>query len=252
MSNSAAGSGFDFDQIDLHIQCLAGHGFTLSVPPTTLGWALRKLVSERLGCKGGRKIVLHHNASAIVQHQSLQEQGILGKEAVVSCTFVPTDLYAAWLCIKRGAVSDAFAMEGVTHLTGAPEGQYLHNLPHSLKHLGFGFDFNQSLKGVSFPNSLESLTFGDKFNQSLEGVNFPNSLQSLTFGSQFNQSLEGVNLPSSLQSLTFGAEFNQRLHGVNLPNSLLSLTFGSSFYQSLKGVRLPNNLESLIKFDCCG
>ena len=48
----------------------------------------------------------------------------------------------------------------------------------TLQSLTFGFDFNQSLDGLTLPNGQQSLTFGFDFNQSLDGVTFPNGLQS--------------------------------------------------------------------------
>ena len=139
-------------------------------------------------------------------HQTLQEQGLAEAEtAILCCTYVPTQLQAAWCFLMGLETSEAeFSLEGVTHLTTESPLCLLH-LPKSLISLTFGDNFNQSLEGtVTLPNSLQNLTFGDHFNQSLERVTLPNSLQNLTFGHYFNQSLEHVTLPDSLQNLTFG------------------------------------------------
>ena len=38
--------------------------------------------------------------------QTLQEQGVVGKAVTLSCTFVPTDVFAAWRYIQRLLVPD--------------------------------------------------------------------------------------------------------------------------------------------------
>jgi len=155
---------------------------------------------------------LHHETSPFVLTQTLQTQGIVGKTAVLSCTFVPTDLFAAWCFLMGIAVpEDNFAMEGLTRLEGAPNGDFFHDLPQSLQSIAFGPQFNQSIQGVKWPKSLQSLTFGFLFNGTLRGVTLPDSLESLTLGHDFNQDMKGVTLPDNLQSLTFGYLFNQSM-----------------------------------------
>ena len=151
----------------------------------------------------------------------MQEQGIVSQAETLTCTCVPTDLYAAWQTVHGFQVSQGeFALEGVTRIEGATTGEYLHHIPPTLEHLSFDRDFNQSLEGVTLPSSLQSLRFRECFDQSLKGVTLPSSLQSLSFDPDFNQSLEEVTLPSSLQSLTFGECFDQSLKEVTLPSSL--------------------------------
>jgi hypothetical protein len=59
-----------------------------------------------------------------------------------------------------------------------------------------GVNFIQSLQNALMPSGLQNLTFGFNFNQSLRG------LQSLTFGVNLNQNLQNAQLHSGLQSLT--------------------------------------------------
>ena len=194
---------------------------------------MRKLVSKQVKSNKGRTLALHHKGLPLVFRQTLLEQGIR-RAAELSCTFVPTNLWAAW-CFVTGVPTpdEEFAMEGLTDLAGAGEGDYLQNLPHTLQSLTFGGSFNQNMQGVTLPGSLQSLTFGNEFDQNMHGVTLPDShsLQSLTFGGWLNQSMQGVTLPGSLQSLTFGHAFDQNMQGVSLPDSLQSLTFGGSFNQ---------------------
>eukprot|EP00435_Cladocopium_sp_Y103_P054606 s77_g17.t2 len=235
------------EMINLNVLCLNGEGCKLTLPPSTLGREVRQMVLEQLPPKRGGRLALQYRASPLVLGQTLQEQGIEGQDVTLSCTYVPTDMCAAWRYASGyiQGVEEESALEGLTEMIGAIDGEYLRHLPSSLENLTFGLRFNQGLKGVTFPSSLQSLTFGDFFDQSLGGVTFPSSLQDLTFGAAFNQSLEGVIFPSSLQNLTFGTQFNQSLERVTFPKSLHSLTFGDFFDQSLEGVIFPSSLQSL-------
>jgi len=82
------------DGVDL--QLLTGEGVTLSVPPSMLEYDLRKLVSESLPCKPGAKLAVHHVNANLELNQTLGEQGIVGKSAMLSCTYIPTNVYTAW------------------------------------------------------------------------------------------------------------------------------------------------------------
>ena len=209
-SSTDQGATDETDEVNLHVLCLTGEGVPLSVPRSMLGYDMRKLVSEKLPCKPGAKLAVHHMNRTLTFDQTLGEQGIAVKSAMLSCTYIPTNVYTAWsyVCGLPTCERD-FVLEGVTRLEGAMLGEYLHHLPGSLASLSFGDDFNTSLERVTLPSSLQSLKFGNNFNQSLERVTLPSSLQTLSFGYVFNQSLERVTLPSSLQSLTLGCGFNQ-------------------------------------------
>eukprot|EP00435_Cladocopium_sp_Y103_P039421 s2269_g10.t1 len=239
------------DEVELRVLCLTGEGVSSTVSRSMLGYDLRRLVSEKLPCKLGAKLVVHHVNGKLKLNESLGEQGIVGKSASLSCTYLPTNVYTAWR-YACGFPNDEkeFALEGITHLEGATHGDYIHHLPCSLASMTFGHLFNQSLERVTLPSSLQSLSFDWEFNQSLERVTLPSSLQSLSFGYMFNQSLERVTLPSSLQSLSFSFKFNQSLELVTLPSSLQSLSFGYMFNQSLERVTLPSSLQSL-RFGHC-
>eukprot|EP00435_Cladocopium_sp_Y103_P010461 s2128_g2.t1 len=254
-SSTDKGAADETDEVELQVLCLNGEGVTFSVNRSMLGSDLRRLVSDKLPCKPGAKLVVHHMNGALKLDENLAEQGIIGKSGTLSCTYIPTNVYTAWL-YACGSASELlncereFALEGVTHLEGDthPEHlhlEYLHHLPSSLASMTFGRHFNQSLERVTLPSGLQSLSFGSEFNQSLERVTLPSQLQSLSFGASFNQSLERVTLPSGLQSLSFGARFNQSLERVTLPSGLQSLSFGARFNQSLERVTLPSSLQSL-------
>lgn len=119
-----------------------------------------------------------------------------------------------------------------------------------VKHLRFGFHFNQPLEGVmaSLPQSLVSLDLGVKFQQRVSGIRWPSSLRELKFGASFNSPIGGVKTwPPCLIRLIFGANFNQPIDGVTWPASLRFLEFGRNFDQDVStGPEFwPPKLESL-------
>ena len=227
----------DSDLIDLHVLRLTGEGCILRLSSCSLGCEVHRLVSKQLQPKKGEQLTLQYLGVQLMLHQTLQEQGIVGKEETLSCTSVPTDLYAAYCFIQRQGSpvpEGEFVLQGITQIVGASTVQS-DLLPQTLEMLAYHTHFNQRLEGVNVPSNLQSLTFGHDFNQSLEGVNLPSSLQSLTFGGSFDQSLEGVNLPSSLQSLSL----------VNLVADRELNAGVNNWKKVLEGVCLPSSLRTL-------
>ena len=114
--------------INLHVLCLNGEGCKLTLPPSTLGREVRQMVLEQLPKRGGR-LALQNLASPLVLGQTLQEQGIEGQDVTLSCTYVPTDMCAAWRYASGlfGGVEEEFALEGLTEMLGASDGEYLYN-----------------------------------------------------------------------------------------------------------------------------
>ena len=104
------------------------------------------MVLEQLPPKRGGRLALQYLASPLVLGQTLQEQGIEGQDVTLSCTYVPTDMCAAWRYASGlfGGVEEEFALEGLTEMLGASDGEYLYNLPSSLENLTFGLRFNQT------------------------------------------------------------------------------------------------------------
>ena len=93
-----------------------------------LGSDLRRLVSEKFPRKSGAKIALQHLNDKLKLDESLGEQGIVGKSAMLSCTYVPINVYTAWLCLSASDLPDCereFALEGVTSIEGASQENHL-------------------------------------------------------------------------------------------------------------------------------
>jgi hypothetical protein len=242
---AAGATGFEA-MIEIQVQCLNGEGCKFCLSGSALGHELRQMVLQLLPSKKGRRFTLHHQDAPLLLTQTLQEQGIVGKMATVSCTFVPTDLHAAWCYAQGFPVSlGECALDGVTNIEGTNSCISLQYLPGSLETLALGDKFNQTLEPVRLPSGLQTLEFGDDFNQTLERVSLPSGLQTLEFGHDFDQTLEGVSLPSGLQTLTFGYSFNQPLDRVSFPSGLQTLTFGFSFNQPLDRVSFPSGLQTL-------
>ena len=281
MSKSDAGGYVEpsrgSDLIDLFVQCLNGDGCMLKLSGSCTGLEVYRMVSKQLPQKKGAQITLHHLDLSLILHKELHAQGIIGKAATLSCTFVPTDLYAAWCTVQGLPVSQGeLALAGVTRIEGSNLTKYLHHLPESLEHLTFGSEFNHSLEGVTLPSSLQTLTFGTLFRQRLEGVTLPSSLQSLTFVlTHLNQSVDRSDLAQQSAKLDLWlwhltkawterlcqavckawplvGHFNQRIGpGVTLPSSLCkALPLASHFNQILFGVTLPSSLQSLTFVHC--
>ena len=160
-SSADKGAAGETDEIELQVLCLTGEGVTLTVSGSMLGHDLRRLVSKNLSCKAGAKLAVHCVNGKLRLDKTLEDQGIVGKTAILSCTYIPTDVYAAWRhACELPNCDREFALEGVTHLEGATLGEYLHHLPSSLANMSFHDQFNKSLERVTLPSSLQSLGFG--------------------------------------------------------------------------------------------
>ena len=235
--------------IEIEVLSISGECMlTLNVADSMLGRELWKNILDKLPFKPGRQLVLSHNTSKVVLHESLQQQGFRSEPEQVSATYMPVNLLAALRFAHGCNVEDEeFTLNGITEMTEVSHEMpaLLHNLPKSLRTLSFPHGFNQDLHDVTLPEGLQSLTFGPNFNQSLDNVTWPAGLQILSFGQLFDQSLDNVTLPSRLQSLTFGYRFNQNLGNVTWPAGLQSITFGGHFNQSLDNVTWPAGLQSL-------
>ena len=107
------------DMIELEVRCLNGEGCMLSLSGSTLASELHRMVLEQFPSKRGSKLMLQHRAVAFVLHQTLQEQGIAGKPATVSCVYLPTGLGAAWSYVRGFPfIEEEFVLEGVTQISG--------------------------------------------------------------------------------------------------------------------------------------
>ena len=95
-SSTDKGAADETAEVDLQVLCLTGEGVALSVPRSMLGYDLRRLMSEKLPCKPGAKLAVHHVIGKLALDQTLGEQGIAGKSAMLSCTYIPTNVYTAW------------------------------------------------------------------------------------------------------------------------------------------------------------
>ena len=145
----------DHGMVDIDVRTLTGEEFRLRVHRSTLGSEVRRMVLDHLPGRSGAKLVLHHMAHQASEqvkeavrlklHQTLQEQGLAEAEtAILCCTYVPTQLQAAWCFLMGLETSEAeISLEGVTHLT-APSPDCLFHLPRSLLSLTFT---GQSLNG---------------------------------------------------------------------------------------------------------
>ena len=150
--------------INLDVRTLTGEEFRLRVERSTHSSEVPKMLLDHLPDRNGAKLVLDHMRQQTSEegveetvrlklHGTLQEQGFAEAEtAILCCTYVPTQLQAAWCFLMGLETSEAeLSLEGVTHLTLESRAGLLH-LPRSLISLTFGDRFNQSLASVIFPH----------------------------------------------------------------------------------------------------
>ena len=169
LMSSSASCELGRDLIELHVLCLNGEGCRVKLNASALGLEVYLMVSKQLPPKKGGKSALHHIESQLMLHKTLQEQGIVGKAATLSCTYVPKSDPA-----KQSSELDIWRELQPEPRKGDPAKQ-----------------FTQSLETVVLPNSLLSLRLQNALNQSLEKLTLP-SCQSLTFQHYFKQILEKV------------------------------------------------------------
>ena len=177
--------------IELEVLSMSGECMlTLNVSDSMLGRDLWTTILDKLPFKPGHQLVLSHNTSKLVLHESLERQGFRSEREQVSATYMPVNLLDAMCYLHRCYVEDEeFSLNGITEMTGRHT-LWRDNLPKSLHTLTFAPGFNQGLCHARFPKGLQCLTFGWKFNQSLDNVTWPAGLQSITFGEDFNQSMD--------------------------------------------------------------
>ena len=124
MSTSDAGGyvgpSYGSDLIDFSVQCLNGEGCMLKLSGSCTGAEVYRMVSKEFPRKKGAHLTLHYLDSPLILHKELQAQGIVIKTPTLSCTYVPTGLYAAWCTVQGLPVSHReLALQGVTRIAGA-------------------------------------------------------------------------------------------------------------------------------------
>lgn len=119
------------------------------------------------------------------------------------------------------------------------------DIPDSVKYLGFGGSFNQSLAIGHIPESITYLDFGYQFNRPLDKGHIPDSVTHLIFSKRFNQQLKQGYIPNGVTYLEFSDAFNQELHKGDIPDSVVTLCFGRQFDKKLSFELLPLNLEAI-------
>ena len=138
MSTAAGSAGYrvgqnydkDHGMINLDVRTLTGEEFRLRVERSTRGSEVLKMLLDHLPARSGAKLVLDHMRQQTSEegveetvrlklHRTLQEQGFAEAEtAILCCTYVPTQLQAAWCFLMGLETSEAeLSLEGVTHLT---------------------------------------------------------------------------------------------------------------------------------------
>jgi hypothetical protein len=71
----------DSNLLDLHVLRLNGEGLMLKLSVRSLGCTVHRLVSKQFQPKRGEQLTLQYLGAQLLLHQTLQEQGIVGKAA---------------------------------------------------------------------------------------------------------------------------------------------------------------------------
>jgi len=72
------GAADETDEVQLQVVCLTGEGVTLSVSRSMLGYDLCRLLSKKLSCKLGARLVVHH-VNGKLMLDKLETKGSLEK-----------------------------------------------------------------------------------------------------------------------------------------------------------------------------
>ena len=91
------------------------------------------------------------------------------------------------------------------------------DIPNSVTHLTFGYNFNQPLKKDDIPNLVTHLTFDYDFNQPLKKGDIPESVTHLFFNELFNQPLDDNNLPKNIIEVWF---FGKMPYSLSIPKNI--------------------------------
>ena len=122
--------------VEIEVLSISGECMlTLNVAHSICGRELWKNILDKLPFKPGRQLVLSHNTSKLVLHESLQQQGFPSEQAQVSATYVPVNLLAALRNTRGFNVEDEeFSLNGITEMTEVSDEMpaLLHNLPKTL------------------------------------------------------------------------------------------------------------------------
>jgi len=79
---------------------------TLNVSDSMLGRDLWTTILDKLPFKPGHQLVLSHNTSKLVLHESLERQGFRSEREQVSATYMPVNLLDAMCYLHRCYVED--------------------------------------------------------------------------------------------------------------------------------------------------
>ena len=162
---------------NVNVSQVNGEGCSLKFSGSCTGLEVYRMVSHQLPVRKGGKLRLHHLNAPLILHKALQERGIVGKAATLSCTYVPNGLYVAWRAVQGQGLP---VSEAELAIGGSDPTSRCKPPPKDLEGLGLADDVIQNLSLERVP-CLHILTFGHSFNQSLQGVTLPSRLQSLTF-----------------------------------------------------------------------
>ena len=110
--------------VEIEVVSISGECMlTLNAADSMLGRELWRNILDKLPFKPGRQLVLSHNTSKLVLHESLQHQGFRGEREQVCATYMPVNLLAALRFAHGYDVEDEeFTLNEITEITGGQSG----------------------------------------------------------------------------------------------------------------------------------
>ena len=143
----------------------------------------------------------------------------------------------------------SFVNEGLTHLTFDTDSSFDQvigekDLPNSLTHLYFGYDYNQELKRGVLKHNLKHLEFGFSYNQNILANVLPSSLTHLTIGGFFNKAI--AKLPVSLTHLKIDQSLQDLIFDSVVPGGVTHITVGTYNLERHRNKEVEKYLDKIV------
>ena len=150
------------EEKSLEIKGLDGFTFELQVGDDATVEEVYKNISEKIGLKPGRKLLLTSDCIMLDYSRPMLQQVQGGEISFIVQRISLNDFAKSFWNAIEAETKESLTAEDVHTLHAA-----------AIVSMHFGPRFHQSLAGVTLPSCLQTLTFGDEFDQSLAAVTLP-------------------------------------------------------------------------------
>ena len=150
------------EEKSLEIKGLDGFTFELQVGDDATVEEVYKNISEKIGLKPGRKLLLTSDCIMLDYSRPMLQQVQGGEISFIVQRISLNDFAKSFWNAIEAETKESLTAEDVHTLHAT-----------AIVSINFGPRFHQSLAGVTLPSCLQTLTFGDEFDQSLAAVTLP-------------------------------------------------------------------------------